>query len=36
MKNIIISYQLVMRQETLYMIIYKEEYIQVYIDYLIE
>ena len=33
MKNIKISYQLVRRQETSYMIIYQKEYIQ---DYLIE
>ena len=36
MKNIKISYQLVRRQETRYMIIYQKEYIEVQIDYLIE
>ena len=30
------TYQLVRRQETSYMIIHQEKYIQVYIDYLIE
>ena len=36
MKNIKITYQIVRRQETSYMIIYQKEYIQVHIDYLIE
>ena len=36
MKYIKISYQLVRRQDTSYMRIYKEKYIQIYIDYLIE
>ena len=31
-----ITYQLEKRQKTSYMRIYKEKYIQVYIDYLIE
>ena len=31
-----ITYQLVKRQETSYMRIHQEKYIQVYIDYLIE
>ena len=37
MKKIIkITYQLARRQETSYMRIHQEKYIQVYIDYLIE
>ena len=36
MKNIKVSYKLVRRQETRYMIIYQKEYIQAHIDYLIE
>ena len=38
MKNIKITYHLVKRQETSYMIIHQEQYIRtyIYIDYLIE
>ena len=36
MKNIKRTFQLMRRKETSYMIIYQKEYIQVYIDYLIE
>ena len=36
MKNIKITYHLVKRQETSYMRIHQEKYIQVHIDYLIE
>ena len=36
MQNVNITYQVMGRQQITHMIIYQKEYIQVYIDYLIE